>query len=86
MNFRQCLGRERCVRIYMCPNKMWSHSLSLQGMIAGPGEFAEGVARGVKSLLGHVIGNSQVYFPDFTVYLNNQFMEQFSALVLKHVC
>ena len=27
-----------------------------QGIIAGPGEFAEGVARGVKSLLGHVIG------------------------------
>lgn len=27
-----------------------------QGIIVGPGEFAEGVARGVKSLLGHVIG------------------------------
>ena len=27
-----------------------------QGIIAGPEEFAEGVARGVKSLLGHVIG------------------------------
>lgn len=27
-----------------------------QGIVAGPSGFAEGVARGVKSLLGHVIG------------------------------
>lgn len=31
--------------------------LFCKGIIAGPGEFAEGVARGVRSLLGHVIGN-----------------------------
>ena len=27
-----------------------------QGIVAGPSGVAEGVARGVKSLLGHVIG------------------------------
>ena len=28
----------------------------VQGAIQGPGEFAEGLARGVQSLLGHTVG------------------------------
>lgn len=32
------------------------HLFFSQGFIAGPSGFAGGVARGVKSLLGHVIG------------------------------
>ena len=30
--------------------------LLLQGIVLGPQEFATGLARGVKSLLGHAIG------------------------------
>ncbi|KAL9969256.1 hypothetical protein ACROYT_G021452 [Oculina patagonica] len=37
-----------------------------QGIIAGPGGFAEGVARGVKSLLGHVIGGTAGAFSRIT--------------------
>ncbi|XP_068698299.1 intermembrane lipid transfer protein VPS13C-like isoform X1 [Montipora foliosa] len=37
-----------------------------QGIIAGPGEFAEGFARGVKSLLGHVIGGTAGAFSRIT--------------------
>ena len=37
-------------------NAMVSFVFFYQGIVAGPSGFAEGVARGVKSLLGHVIG------------------------------
>ena len=33
-----------------------SMSVVIQGLIQGPEEFAEGLALGVKSLVGHTIG------------------------------
>lgn len=32
--------------------------ISLQGIIEGPDEFAEGIARGAQSLMGHVVGGT----------------------------
>lgn len=32
--------------------------LPLQGAIQGPGEFAQGLALGVKSLFGHTVGGA----------------------------
>lgn len=37
-----------------------------QGIVAGPGGFAQGVARGVQSLLGHVIGDTAGAFSRIT--------------------
>ena len=42
--------------VHLSVNTCKSFVLFSQGIIAGPSGFAEGVARGVKSLLGHVIG------------------------------
>lgn len=42
-----------------------------QGAIQGPEEFAEGLALGVKSLFGHAIGKTQIYFCFFNVVFLN---------------
>lgn len=35
-----------------------SKNTSFQGAIQGPGEFAEGLVLGVKSLVGHTVGGA----------------------------
>jgi len=41
-----------------------------QGAIQGPEEFAEGLALGVRSLLGHAVGESSLITVDFVYSLS----------------
>jgi len=42
-----------------------------QGAIQGPEEFAEGLAIGVKSMLGHAVGQCEFTSAQFSVCINN---------------
>ena len=37
---------------------MWKFFFSVKGAIRGPGEFAEGLVLGVRSLVGHTVGGA----------------------------
>ena len=48
-----------CKRNFLSTLTVASNSLLFsQGIIEGPDEFAEGVARGAQSLMGHVVGGT----------------------------
>lgn len=43
---------------FSMPSAASNHLSLSQGIIEGPDEFAEGVARGAQSLMGHVVGGT----------------------------
>ena len=42
---------------------------SFQGFVGGPQEFAEGIAGGVRSLLGHTVGKQSLSLKNFILAL-----------------
>lgn len=61
--------KKNCCTHWLCEYLLGHFKLiyvNLQGAIQGPGEFAEGIALGVKSLLGGTIGGTAGAFSKIT--------------------